>query len=612
MKKITLLLLLIAFTATAQYKVDNIKAPLNPVPLKYITEHFGFYGDVKKVLETGVFETKRHFNSNKQLIYEEDLTGYLYGDSEYTYNEKGQLDTSANTKRGSSSYTYNDLGFISNIITSYYGNITEQTFTYNEKKLLVKSTIENYSYKELSYDSQDRIIESIEYLKNEFHSKTVYKYQQINDVLKVTSTSTFANKESKPLVLSYYFGKKGKPYSKLNSYDKYGNIVNIPLNKATKTYYFYNNEVSSPENAMKLSQNEVDNFSVNKFENGDVYEGATKNGQLNGYGIYAYVNGGRIEGTFKDGKMHGICKVNDANGDYVKGNYIEEKKEGEFEIYRAKENKKYKEVFKNDKRIDSNNLDNVIDDVLNEMNDFKCISGNCKNGYGKFSNNDGVYEGDILNYQPHGKGTFKYKAGYSFTGDFVKGSPNGKGLMEYDNGNIYKGEYKDWKITGYGEYTWTNGDTYKGLFKNNTFHGKGIFYSKSEDVIYDALFENGEMKEVYSKTNASVKPMSNSINDIMSFCNNNSDPVKCYKEQFTNKKEAYNKAGKSQSDIISFLAHDIETLGNHSINYAFKVCMDNSIVGYDILKNVMDKLPLSQKQDIAKLAQKMLEDARKD
>jgi hypothetical protein len=40
--------------------------------------------------------------------------------------------------------------------------------------------------------------------------------------------------------------------------------------------------------------------------------------------------------------------------------------------------------------------------------------------------------------------------------------------------------------------------------------------------------------------------------------------------------------------------------------------MDNSIVGYDILKNVMDKLPLSQKQDIAKLAQKMLEDARKD
>ncbi len=80
-----------------------------------------------------------------------------------------------------------------------------------------------------------------------------------------------------------------------------------------------------------------------------------------------------------------------------------------------------------------------------------CDVGDCENGYGKYTWNDGdMYEGHWLNGQRTGKGT-----------------------MTYANGDFYKGGWLNGEKHGKGEITWANGDTYKGDFFNGDLHGKG-------------------------------------------------------------------------------------------------------------------------------------------
>ena len=47
--------------------------------------------------------------------------------------------------------------------------------------------------------------------------------------------------------------------------------------------------------------------------------------------------------------------------------------------------------------------------------------------------------------------------------------------MRFANGNIYEGELKNGLPEGKGIYMFANGDAYEGEFKNNKKEGKGIY-----------------------------------------------------------------------------------------------------------------------------------------
>ena len=81
----------------------------------------------------------------------------------------------------------------------------------------------------------------------------------------------------------------------------------------------------------------------------------------------------------------------------------------------------------------------------------------------------GIYTGELLNCEPHGKGTLKLNNGDVYTGDFDKGSFSGKGT-----------------------YTWKNGEKYEGEFKNDTFNGKGT-YTDSTGNKQAVVFNNGKL-----------------------------------------------------------------------------------------------------------------------
>jgi hypothetical protein len=57
----------------------------------------------------------------------------------------------------------------------------------------------------------------------------------------------------------------------------------------------------------------------------------------------------------------------------------------------------------------------------------------------------------------------------------LDGKFHGRGTFTYLGGNTYTGDYKDENRTGWGVYIFTNGNKYEGLFLNGKFHGQGTF-----------------------------------------------------------------------------------------------------------------------------------------
>ncbi len=127
----------------------------------------------------------------------------------------------------------------------------------------------------------------------------------------------------------------------------------------------------------------------------------------------------------------------------------------------------------------------------------QCLSGNCRDGYGKkkfksgaiytgqFKNNQingkgklvytngGVYVGQWRNNLRDGKGKMKFKNGDRYQGSFAKSNMHGKGYMEFMNGDRYEGAFNKNAKHGYGIYAYHNGDTYAGDFSHDKRHGQG-------------------------------------------------------------------------------------------------------------------------------------------
>jgi hypothetical protein len=139
----------------------------------------------------------------------------------------------------------------------------------------------------------------------------------------------------------------------------------------------------------------------------------------------------------------------------------------------------------------------------------QCV-GDCQNGYGNFTSEEGTYkgywkdgrvhgngifegneytyDGEYLNGKQHGQGkkiwnNGKIEEGLFSAGDFIKAKSgcvysdckNGYGAYEWPAGDKYSGNYKNGQRDGFGTYTWANGDKYVGNLKDNEMHGQGTY-----------------------------------------------------------------------------------------------------------------------------------------
>ena len=112
-------------------------------------------------------------------------------------------------------------------------------------------------------------------------------------------------------------------------------------------------------------------------------------------------------------------------------------------------------------------------------------------GKGVLNFKDGMYDGDVVNNVPHGKGKFTYySTSTEYEGDVVQGYFEGQGLLKFGKTGRYEGTFKAHKKEGRGTYYFEDGSVYTGEFHNDLREGKGrMTYSDGES--YSGDFKQG-------------------------------------------------------------------------------------------------------------------------
>lgn len=103
-----------------------------------------------------------------------------------------------------------------------------------------------------------------------------------------------------------------------------------------------------------------------------------------------------------------------------------------------------------------------------------CDWGDCQNGYGKYTFNNGDYIGFWKNGLKHGYGSYYWTE--------TKGQ--------------YIGRWQDDTMNGYGVYIGENGDNLRGQYKDGKMNGIGV--TVRDDKWDQGIFANGDLSNRYS------------------------------------------------------------------------------------------------------------------
>jgi len=102
-----------------------------------------------------------------------------------------------------------------------------------------------------------------------------------------------------------------------------------------------------------------------------------------------------------------------------------------------------------------------------------------------------VYEGNLRDGKPHGRGTYTQPDGFRYAGEWRDGKVHGHGTFTWANGHRYEGEVRDGKRTGHGIYIWPNGDRYEGEWHDGNRHGQGTM-TWADGASYAGGWRNGK------------------------------------------------------------------------------------------------------------------------
>ncbi|MBP6686878.1 MAG: caspase family protein [Lacibacter sp.] len=219
---------------------------------------------------------------------------------------------------------------------------------------------------------------------------------------------------------------------------------------------YYNNAVGATG---CLNGNCDNGYGMKSYVGGDYYWGNFKNSKREGYGTYYWDDGTRWVGEFSEGQLTGYGTYTFINGEKYVG-FFEQSKRNGWGLNYNEDGKKELGFWKNNILVQSKaKLANGIKEG--------CVSGDCRDGEGKYIFQKGYYEGSFKDGYRHGEGTYYL-----------------------DNGEYYKGSFSNNKYNGKGIYYFANHDKYEGEWKEQQFYGKGILYSFA-DVPKDGYWNDG-------------------------------------------------------------------------------------------------------------------------
>ncbi|MBQ7226600.1 MAG: AAA family ATPase [Clostridia bacterium] len=290
---------------------------------------------------------------------------------------------------------------------------------------------------------------------------------------------------------------------------------------------------------------------VQKYRNGDLYEGQLCNGSRSGMGVLTYASKDVYEGSFASDLYEGKGKLTLADGTVYEGKFKGGKKEGVFTVTLPNGTTK-KEKYKKDELVDgtvTTKAEEVKKDTAKKATTKKATSKKAdevtavnneqanekatakKAAAAKKST---VTEGQKVNGKPSAPEKPEVTDIWSILGEKYKDLSKraslaaqkarescrlaekaqadsqsqyiqGTGTYAFKsatertftnksgNGNdTYKGGYLNGKIDGFGVYNWVEGDRYEGMWKSGERTGLGIYHYTSGNM-YEGQFTDGKI-----------------------------------------------------------------------------------------------------------------------
>lgn len=112
-----------------------------------------------------------------------------------------------------------------------------------------------------------------------------------------------------------------------------------------------------------------------------------------------------------------------------------------------------------------------------------------------YANGD-IYRGSWKKNQKHGKGTMKFEErGFEYTGDWKDNRPHGRGVLSYTSGAKYTGDFKEGCFDGNGTLTFDDGSKYTGQWKECKKHGDGVLYKSDGTIAQKGKWEEDEFAD---------------------------------------------------------------------------------------------------------------------
>jgi hypothetical protein len=213
-----------------------------------------------------------------------------------------------------------------------------------------------------------------------------------------------------------------------------------------------------------------------EWESGATYTGQFQNGARNGYGQYIFPNKDIYIGEWQNNEFHGYGAYyyNDRTGfkNYC-GEWLAGKRSGIGLMY-----------------YDDNDIQPRFgvwkeNNFLYKYDNLGCSDGDCYNGYGVYTWNDGT----------------------RYEGNFRAGKRDGEGVYYYASGAKYIGSQSNDGRHGWGIYYYPTGSKFVGEWVNELKHGKGTMFAKG-GIVQIGTWRDGQFAEpeVISTPLADKKP----------------------------------------------------------------------------------------------------------